>query len=438
MRDFSKRLLTSTGLIVVAAFAVRVAYLCYSMRHFQQPSVRDDLQFGAELGSVAASIASGHGFGSPMRLVPSGPTAIFAPLYPYLLASIFKLFGNFSYTSSLVIRTIQCAFSAFACWPIYVIGKKAFGRPAGIAAAWTWVFLPGAVYFAVDWVWDSSLVALWMALLVAATFQLRGSDRTDWWMGYGALWGIGAMINPSLLSVLPFLALWAVWPLRHRFTHAAKLGVASGLFFIACIVPWTVRNYVVFHAFIPFRSNFGLEWWLDNHTQFPDRSVHPIDYQPELDRYVRLTEIPYMEEKKQEAFAFVRTYPADAAQFILHRFVHTWLEISESPVDVWRTVPFFLKAFIIWNSTFSLLALLGALFALHSQKLFAPPLATVLMVYPIVFYITHTGLRYRFPIDPLMVVFAVYAVACSLSLVKGRREAILPKTVSGTAGQTFS
>jgi 4-amino-4-deoxy-L-arabinose transferase-like glycosyltransferase len=437
VRDVLKRVLTSTGLIVVAAFAVRVAYLCYETLHFQQPSVRDDLQFGAELGSVAASIASGHGFGSPMRLVPSGPTALFAPLYPYLLAGIFKSFGIFSYTSSLMIRTIECAFSALTCWPIYAIGRKAFGKTIGTVAAWTWVFLPGSVYFAVDWVWDTSLVALWMALLVAATLELRDSDRMDWWAAYGALWGVGAMINPSLLSVLSFLALWAVWPLRHRFVHAAKLAVASGLIFIACIVPWTVRNYVVFHTFIPLRSNFGLEWWLDNHTQFPDRSVHPIDYQPELDKYVRMTEVPYMEEKKREAFDFVRAYPADATEFFLRRFVHTWLEISESPVDLWRTIPFYLKAFIIANSAFSLLALLGALFALHWQNPLATPLATVLMVYPIVFYITHTGLRYRFPIDPLMVLFAVYALASSLSLVRGRR-ALPPHTASRAANQSFS
>jgi 4-amino-4-deoxy-L-arabinose transferase-like glycosyltransferase len=307
-----------------------------------------------------------------------------------------------------------------------------------MAAAWTWVFLPGSIYFAVEWVWDTSIVALWMALLVAATLELRGSDRMRWWVGYGVLWGIGAMINPSLLSVLPFLALWAVWPLRQRFADAAKLGIASSLIFVACVAPWTARNYLVFHSFIPFRSNFGLEWWLDNHTQFPDRSVHPIDYQPELDRYVRMTEIPYMEEKKREAFAFVRDYPADAAQFALHRFVGTWLEISESPVDLWRTIPFYLKAFVVANCTFSLLALLGALFALHRQNPAATPLATVLLVYPIIFYITHTGLRYRFPIDPVMVVFGVYAVAFCLSRFKGRQSACLPDAAARTPDQSFS
>jgi len=435
VRDQSKPLVSSTGLLVLAAFAVRIACLSYDMRHFQQPSVRDDLQFGAELGSIAASLAAGHGFSSPMRLVPSGPTALFAPLYPYLLGGIFKLFGTFSYTSGLLIRTIQCAFSAVTCWPVYAIGKKAFGKTIGTASAWIWVFFPGAIYFAVEWVWDTSLVALWLALVVAATLYLRGSDRIGRWLGYGALWGVGAMVNPSILSVLPFLALWAIWPLRDRLTHAAKLAAASGAIFAICLVPWTIRNYVVFHHFIPLRSNFALEWWLDNHTQYPDRSVHPIDYQPELDKYVQMTEVPYMEEKKREAMAFVRAYPVDAANFILHRFVHTWLEITESPFDLWPTIPLYLKLSIIVSTAFTLLAFLGAWFAVRSQNPAATPLATVLMVYPVVFYITHTGLRYRFPIDSLMLVFAVYAVASCGSLVKGRRKALLPGAMAPAADQ---
>jgi hypothetical protein len=107
-------------------------------------------------------------------------------------------------------------------------------------------------------------------------------------------------------------------------------------------------------------------------------------------------------------------------------------------VDLWRTIPSYLKVFIVANSTFSLLALLGALFALRSQSPAASPLAAVLMVYPIVFYITHTGLRYRFPIDPLMVVFAVYAVVHCLSRVRGRRVALVPETMTRNPGQSFS
>ena len=204
--DQLKRLVSSTGLLVVLAFIVRMICLYWDLHHFYESAVRDNLQFGGELGSIAASVAAGHGFSSPMRLVPSGPTALFAPIYPYFLGGIFKWLGTFSYPSSVLIRTIQCALSAFTCWPLYAIARKAFGKTVGTATAWIWVFFPGSIYFAVEWVWDTSIVALCLALVVAATLELRGSDRTDWWIGYGALWGIGAMINPSILAVLPFLA----------------------------------------------------------------------------------------------------------------------------------------------------------------------------------------------------------------------------------------
>ena len=204
------------------------------------------------------------------------------------------------------------------------------------------------------------------------------------------------------------------------------------------MIPWTARNYAVFHRFVPLRSNFALEWWLENHTQYPDRSVHPIDYQPELDRYVSLTEMPYMDEKKGQAVTFVRAYPADAANFVLHRFVYTWLEIAESPLDLWPTIPLYLKVSIVASSAFTLLAFLGAWFAVHSQNPSASPLAAVLMVYPVVFYITHTALRYRFPMDSLMLLFAVYAIARCGSLVRGWRRSLLPASIAPTTDQSLS
>ena len=50
----------------------------------------------------------------------------------------------------------------------------------------------------------------------------------SWWIGYGALWSAGAMINPSLIAVLPPLALWAIWPLRDRLGPQLQAGVGVG------------------------------------------------------------------------------------------------------------------------------------------------------------------------------------------------------------------
>src|SRR3990172_2408941 len=261
LRASAKRLLCSTATIVVVAFVLRMAILYHFSLDNYARVVVDKLPYGYETGAVAASIAEGRGFSSPLRMVETGATAWFAPIYPYLLAAIFKIFGVYSYSSNLVIHTFNVACAAFICWPIAAIGSRAFGKKTGTAAAWAWVFLPTAVFYPVVWVWDTTLAGLWLALLVAATLKLHGSDRMSGWIGYGALWAAGAMINPSLLSVLPVLALWAMWPLRKQRGQAARLTLAATVIFVAGIAPWTIRNYAVFHQFIPLRSNFGLELW---------------------------------------------------------------------------------------------------------------------------------------------------------------------------------
>ncbi len=415
----ARRLLCSVLFIVLIAFVVRVAvYYAYSAK-YDVPAVSDGLPFGAETGAVAAAIAQGRGFSSPLRMVRTGPTAWFSPVFPYLLAGVFKLFGVFSYRSNLIIHFFNLALSAFTCWPIYAIGNRAFGKTTGIAAAWAWVFLPTAIFYPVVWVWDTTLAALWMAILVAATLKLRGSERVSEWIGYGALWSAGAMINPSLISVLPFLGLWALWPVaasgpsQRQPRRIAKPFLAAALVFATGLAPWSIRNYVVFHRFIPLRSNFGLELWLGNNPGVPDSWtwwLHPNDDLGEAQKYASMTEIPYMDQKSAEAWAFIRSHPADVGRFMFHRFVNHWLGLWDSPADLWPTAPWYLKLTVIYNCVFALLAWLGALFAYRARRPAANPLGMVMLIFPLAFYLTHTSLRYRFPMDPVMLVLAVFAI----------------------------
>jgi len=426
-----KRLLSSTATIVVMAFLVRMIAMHYYFRAYEEPKIHDGLQFGAETGAVAAAIASGRGFSSPVHFMETGPTAWLAPVFPYLLAGIFKLFGIFSYTSKLAIHVLNVAFSAFTCGPIRFIGEKTFGKRTGLAAAWAWVVLPSAIYFPIIWAWDTALTALWMALLVAATLALRGSDRMRWWAGYGALWALGALINPSLLSVLPFFALWSIWPLRKDLARAARVALAAAVVIVAGIAPWTVRNYLVFDKFIPLRSNFGLELWLGNNPDVPDTwapFLHPNNYLPEAQKYARMTEIPYMEEKQRDAFAFMRGHPGDVVRFVFRRFAYNWLGVWDPPWDLWRTAPLYVKSLIIENALFALLSLVGLLLASRARQEGAVALAAVMLVFPLIFYVTHPAMRYRHPMDPIMLVLAVYAIAYPAFHFGRRRAAMSSQT----------
>lgn len=393
--------------------------------------IQDNLPFGFETGKVAQAIAEGRGFSSPLRMVQTGPTAWLSPAYPYLLAGIFKLFGIFTYKSYLVSRAMDISLAAFTCWPIYAIGTKVFGRRIGIASTWLWALLPTAVYYPAVWVWDTALAGLWMAMIVLATLHLRGSKRLLPWMGYGALWACAAMINASLLSVLPFLALWAIWPLRPQLGLAAKLTLAATAIFIVGTSPWTIRNYVTFHKALPFRSNFGLELWLGNNPAVPDTwapFLHPDADPKEASKYARMTEIPYMEEKQSEALRFMREHPADVARFTFRRFEANWLGTWEAPTDAWAESSAFERLMLAENCTLSLLSLLGVLFAFRARQEAALPFAMILLVFPLVFYLTHPAGRYRFPIDPVLTILSVYALAHSLSSLRQRMGAFARST----------
>jgi hypothetical protein len=148
--------------------------------------------------------------------------------------------------------------------------------------------------------------------------------------------------------------------------------------------------------------------------------MHPNDSAEEAAKYQRMGEIAYMAEKQQLAIAFMRAHPADTARFIFHRFVDNWIAVSDSPLDSWSYSPLYVKLFMVLNVSLALFTLLGALFAYRARHPDALPYAMVLLIFPLIFYLTHSSLRYRFPMDPIMMVLSAYGVAQIAANARGR------------------
>ncbi len=425
-------LLVSPAFIVIAAFLFRMGLVLYFEARSALPRTAT-VPIGYEVGRVARSLALGKGFSSPLA-VETGPTVWFAPVYPLLLGAIFKIFGVYTYASALVAVVLNCIFSAFTCWPIYLIGQRAFSRGVGIGAAWVWVFLPTSAGFAIEWVWDTSLSALLLALIVLASLHVAGSPRARDWVGYGLLWALGGLTNPALLSLLPFVGGWAGLKTKPRVRHWLQLAGVAGLAFFLAVLPWFVRNYLVFNRIIFFRSNFGLELWLGNNDQVPDSwsaDLHPNDNAAERAKYVRLGELAYMAEKERLAVQFIRTHPADFARFVFHRFMNNWTGTWGPPTDALAVPAWNLRALVLHNCLFSILSFLGLFFASRGRLPAGAPLAWVLLVFPLTYYISHTSLRYRHPIDPIMAVLATFAIVRLAALVTRRQQATAADPAGG-------
>ena len=81
-------------------------------------------------------------------------------------------------------------------------------------------------------------------------------------------------------------------------------GVVATVALFAALSPWIVRNYEVFHQFIPVRSGLGLELYIGNNgysTRWVNSALHPNHSDAELAEYEHVGEVAYMDHKRQQA-----------------------------------------------------------------------------------------------------------------------------------------
>ncbi len=148
--------------MVVVALLLRLVVMSFLYPERTDP-YRDHWRLGGESGRIARSIAQGEGFSNPL-FGKTGPTAWLAPVFPYLLAGIFKIFGIYSNASAIAALALDCLFSALTCIPVYFIAKKHFGTTTAAWAGWAWAFFPYGIYFSADFIWATTLTTLLMSL----------------------------------------------------------------------------------------------------------------------------------------------------------------------------------------------------------------------------------------------------------------------------------
>src|SRR5580704_1643629 len=160
-----------------AGLLLRVLYI--TLAHTYRIRLGEDhLQFGWEMGRIARALVTGYGYADPFT-GHSGPTAWVPPLYPLLLAGVFKIFGVYTATSAWVILTINSIFSAATSSVIYEIAARCFnstgrGRKIALWSGWLWALHPAAMQYAVRWVWDMAVTTFLFSKLVAIALRIRG------------------------------------------------------------------------------------------------------------------------------------------------------------------------------------------------------------------------------------------------------------------------
>ena len=396
---------TSLPWIVVVAFLLRLAYILLAHTYRVKPD-EDYFSFGYEMGRIGRAIASGRGFADPFG-PQTGPTAWEPPLYPYLIALVFKLTGVYSHLSAFILLAINSIFSALTCIPIFLVARKCFSVKVAVWSAWAWALLPTIMYWCARWVWETSLAALLLTLIFWLVLEMEELNGLIPWIAFGALWGVAALTNTSLLSFLPASGLWS-WYRRWKQGKPSLVGVAlASVFFAATVSPWLVRNYEVFGKFILVRDNFGAELRLGNGPGANGTwmaYLHPTQDVLELRKYEQMGEIPYITERKREALEFIRADYGRFAWLSFKRFVYYWAGRPRSSEI----------SALVDNSAFlgsSILAVWGLGRALRKHRRGSWLFFWLILCYPAIYYFVYPHSRYRHPIEPEVAILIAYVVS---------------------------
>jgi len=396
--------------VTLAALAVRLIVMMFLYREQLVPA-KDHWAFAYEIGRIARSIAEGHGISSPL-FADTGPSAWMTPVFPYFVAAVFKVFGIYTKASAFVLLTVDALTSALTCIPIFFIARRNFGLRVAKYSAWVWVVFPYGVYFPVERIWPTWLATLLLAVLFLLVLHLGETDSLWAWAGYGLLWAFAALTEPTLLSVLPFVSGWACYRLLRRGKRWVAPAAVSAIVFILVVAPWFVRNYRLFHQFIPFRDTMGLEWAIGNSGDsfhWRPREIGPWHNPAQWSEFEKLGELKYMAEEKQQAFHFIEGHWGWFARESVRRFVYVWTGfwsfnpryLAQEPLD---------PPNVVFSTAFTLLMLAGLWRAWKRGGSVAALYAMVLLVFPAIYYVTHPEVYYRREIDPLMLILAMVAV----------------------------
>lgn len=422
-RKSFRSVLTSLPLIVCVALLLRLGFAWNYERLAPHQALRV-IPFLFESGNIAYSVATGHGFASPFRIA-TGPTAWTTPVYPLLLGGLMRLFGPYTFASWVAAVLMNIVFSTLVCVPLYFAARRIGGVPLAAAACWLWALFPNAILLTYESMWETCLAALLGATILWATLRVSETASLRAWCGYGLLWGLVLMTDAVLVALLPFLLWWMVGPAggRRQVAKPALPLFLSLAVALACCVPWTIRNYQVFHAFVPLRSILGLQLWVGNN---PDARVvwlggqHPIHDSAERQRYIEIGEIAYMREKEHAAVDYMLTHPGPEAALIGGRFVSLWAGGTPSPLrDFLRSPSVWFRYVLIFNVAIAIGTLVGMIRLWRRHSPYVVPLAVFPLIIPWAYYLTLSLPRYRHPIDPVLMVLASAAVLARHTVLPG-------------------
>lgn len=204
---------------------------------------------------IAFNILDKHCFClSPHNTTVSTVTRV--PLWPLLISGVSLIAGRANIFDRLF---LSCA-DAGTCVLIYLFARDLFNKRLGLVAGLIACVYP-PLYIYTGWMYAETLFTFLLTAICYCVFRIQRNEGKSrrLWILCGVLLALLALTRPNGIVVAGLVILWAVFLVwRKRLPQRALIGAAlATLIACALIAPWTIRNYLVSHRFVPLAIGDG-------------------------------------------------------------------------------------------------------------------------------------------------------------------------------------
>lgn len=457
-------------LILLISVVLRVAAALYlGNTVVALPGTADQVSYH----TLALRVLEGHGFSFGEAWWPvtaaNEPTAHWSYLYTFYLAAVYALFGP----HPLVARVIQAvAVGLLQPYLAYRLAKQLFpgdspgnsneltpisaklsfhsllagfwGNVPLLAAAITAIYLYFIYYAATLMTEAFFLTGLLASLLLTIALGGRQPGAGQWKtaLALGLALSVTVLLRQLFLLLIPFLFCWLLAAAYRRGAWRSALPpiVMATAVLLLSILPITLYNYSRFNRFVLLNTNAGYAFFWANHpiygTQFRDASEMGDTYQRLVPTELRhLDEAALDQALLKEGVQFVRDDPGRYLRLSLSRipaYFKFWPDPTSGLLSNVARVGSF--ALFLPFMLYGLLRPLAPGRATNKQPLSAALflLYLVIFVYTAIHILSWSQVRYRIPLDAILVIFAALALSdLMIRVAKLTPRSLLPTKARG-------
>lgn len=437
-RNFLQRIAAQPlpAILVLSVFLRVTVAFAMGNQVVELPGIFDQISYH----NLALRVLGGHGFSFGELWWPitpaNAPTAHWSFLYTFYLVFVYTLFGP----NPIIGRILQALIVGILHpYIAYRLGEKLFTKSigliaAGITAIYVYFFYYGAALMTEPFYITAILFSLFFSIQLAESADKKQDIKLG--ISLGISIGITVLLRQVFLLMIPFLFLW-IWIARFKRNRNLPLlpTVLSFILIFSFILPITLYNYSRFGRFVLLNTNSGYAFFWGNNPIYGTKFI-PIlptaTYQEMIPAEVRhLDEAALDSELLGRGIQFVMNDPKRYVLLSLSRippYFMFWYSSDSSMLSNISRIGSFgvFLPFMLYGLVLSIKKSVSEKGNRFLNLLISPEGLLMIFAgaYTSVHILTWTLVRYRLPVDAVLIPFAGLALMDFYSRISAKYPAL--------------